>query len=278
MSKGEILKAFVNERLTAAAEEIFAQFERTIVEYEEELRRVKDKYRRKNELLLQEQPRQKILLLIADRPPIVPFIQPIKPIEVFQVPVPESFVCVKTEEPEPETQTDEQKDEIQEEEEEEESMEESEIEGESDIGDEDIHFHNYTDRDKFSGMNDENLIAPLSCSDADETKGSLNQIINNNTSAQNSGASSETRPCQRNRTKNSVLFALKCLRTCADTFKFTPARNLTSVRSAQRRFPRKFNLEVHKNRRHTKDTPYSCQMCQKSFRTMEEHDEEMCRF
>ncbi|XP_035859565.1 uncharacterized protein LOC116036342 isoform X2 [Sander lucioperca] len=37
MSKVQIMRAFVNQRLTAAAEEIFGLFERTITEYEEEL-------------------------------------------------------------------------------------------------------------------------------------------------------------------------------------------------------------------------------------------------
>lgn len=37
MSKVLLLRAFVNQRLTAAAEEIFELFERTISEYEEEL-------------------------------------------------------------------------------------------------------------------------------------------------------------------------------------------------------------------------------------------------
>ncbi|XP_035859566.1 zinc finger and SCAN domain-containing protein 12-like isoform X3 [Sander lucioperca] len=37
MSKVQMLRAFVNQRLTAAAEEIFWLFERTIAEYEEEL-------------------------------------------------------------------------------------------------------------------------------------------------------------------------------------------------------------------------------------------------
>ncbi|XP_074468526.1 uncharacterized protein LOC141753824 [Sebastes fasciatus] len=40
MSKGELLRAFVNQRLTAAAEEIFGLFERTIAEYEEEMIRL----------------------------------------------------------------------------------------------------------------------------------------------------------------------------------------------------------------------------------------------
>ncbi|XP_020797479.2 zinc finger protein 271-like [Boleophthalmus pectinirostris] len=48
MSKqGQRLRALVNERLSAAAEEIFALFERTIAEYEEELRRSKEENQRK---------------------------------------------------------------------------------------------------------------------------------------------------------------------------------------------------------------------------------------
>ena len=37
MSKVQTLRVFVKQRLTAAAEEIFELFERTIAEYEEEL-------------------------------------------------------------------------------------------------------------------------------------------------------------------------------------------------------------------------------------------------
>ena len=51
MSKGQTLRALVNERLTAAAQEIFALFERTIAEYEEELCRSKEENQRKQELL-----------------------------------------------------------------------------------------------------------------------------------------------------------------------------------------------------------------------------------
>ena len=39
MSSVECLREFVNERLTAAAEEIFRVFKQTIVEYEEEIDR-----------------------------------------------------------------------------------------------------------------------------------------------------------------------------------------------------------------------------------------------
>ncbi|KAM6938654.1 uncharacterized protein PEZ65_004908 [Lycodopsis pacificus] len=42
MSKVQMLRSLVNQRLTAAAEEIFGLFERTIAEYEEELCRSKE--------------------------------------------------------------------------------------------------------------------------------------------------------------------------------------------------------------------------------------------
>ncbi|KAK7889190.1 hypothetical protein WMY93_024750 [Mugilogobius chulae] len=51
MSKAFALRTLVNERLTAAAEEIFALVERTIVEYEEELCRSKEENQRKQQLL-----------------------------------------------------------------------------------------------------------------------------------------------------------------------------------------------------------------------------------
>lgn len=51
MSKVQMLKASVEQRLTAAAEQIFELFERTIAEYEEELSRSKQENRRQQKLL-----------------------------------------------------------------------------------------------------------------------------------------------------------------------------------------------------------------------------------
>ncbi|XP_034027284.1 zinc finger protein 484-like [Thalassophryne amazonica] len=51
MSKVQMLRALVKQRLTAAAEEIFGLFERTIVEYEEELCRSKEENHRQRHLL-----------------------------------------------------------------------------------------------------------------------------------------------------------------------------------------------------------------------------------
>ncbi|KAK7877964.1 hypothetical protein WMY93_031392 [Mugilogobius chulae] len=45
------LKALVQERLTAAAEDVFALFESTIAQFEEELRRSEEEKRRKQEQL-----------------------------------------------------------------------------------------------------------------------------------------------------------------------------------------------------------------------------------
>ncbi|XP_078112518.1 uncharacterized protein LOC144521783 isoform X2 [Sander vitreus] len=51
MSKVQMLRALVEQRLTAAAEEIFGLFERTIAEYEEELCRSKKENERQQKLL-----------------------------------------------------------------------------------------------------------------------------------------------------------------------------------------------------------------------------------
>uniref|UniRef100_A0AAV2M537 Uncharacterized protein n=2 Tax=Knipowitschia caucasica TaxID=637954 RepID=A0AAV2M537_KNICA len=71
MSAGPTLRALVTARLSAAAEEIFALFERTIAEYEEELRLCKEKQRRQEQL---ETLRPRVMLLRADAqiPPQTP--------------------------------------------------------------------------------------------------------------------------------------------------------------------------------------------------------------
>ncbi|XP_059180047.1 zinc finger protein 32-like [Centropristis striata] len=51
MSKAQVLRSLVKQRLTAAAEEIFGLFETTIAEYEEELCRSKEENERKQKLL-----------------------------------------------------------------------------------------------------------------------------------------------------------------------------------------------------------------------------------
>ncbi|XP_074542707.1 uncharacterized protein LOC141802836 [Halichoeres trimaculatus] len=51
MSKTQILRGFINQRLSAAAEEIFELFERTIAEYEEQLCRAKEDNQRQKKLL-----------------------------------------------------------------------------------------------------------------------------------------------------------------------------------------------------------------------------------
>eukprot|EP00064_Thunnus_orientalis_P026222 superscaffoldBa00015842_g26713 len=58
MSKIEMLRLLINQRLTAAAEEIFGVFGRTIAEYEEQISRYKleiQRQRRLQELRMQPQ-------------------------------------------------------------------------------------------------------------------------------------------------------------------------------------------------------------------------------
>ncbi|XP_055083960.1 oocyte zinc finger protein XlCOF7.1-like [Periophthalmus magnuspinnatus] len=92
MSKGQTLRALVNERLTAAAEEIFALFERTIAEYEEELCRSKEENQRNQDTpqtpRIKEEPEEQSVKQEEDTLPAQ-----------LPVGVPESnVVCVKTEE------------------------------------------------------------------------------------------------------------------------------------------------------------------------------------
>ncbi|XP_031730199.1 uncharacterized protein LOC116398222 isoform X1 [Anarrhichthys ocellatus] len=51
MSKVQMLRSLVNQRLTAAAEEIFGLFEGTIAEYEEEVSALKEENERQQKLL-----------------------------------------------------------------------------------------------------------------------------------------------------------------------------------------------------------------------------------
>ncbi|XP_034043147.1 uncharacterized protein LOC117525397 isoform X2 [Thalassophryne amazonica] len=78
MSKVQMLRALVKQRLTAAAEEIFGLFERTIAEYEEELCRSKEENHRQRHLLdavfnpdvhLQAADVQQVLKVKAEVPP-----------------------------------------------------------------------------------------------------------------------------------------------------------------------------------------------------------------
>ncbi|XP_033837693.2 oocyte zinc finger protein XlCOF6-like isoform X2 [Periophthalmus magnuspinnatus] len=92
MSKGQTLRALVNERLTAAAEEIFALFERTIAEYEEELCRSKEENQRNQDTpqtpRIKEEPEEQSVKQEEDTLPAQ-----------LPVGIPEfSVVCVKTEE------------------------------------------------------------------------------------------------------------------------------------------------------------------------------------
>ncbi|KAK7938800.1 hypothetical protein WMY93_002126 [Mugilogobius chulae] len=186
MSKGEALRDFVKQRLTAAAEEIFAHFERTIAEYEEELRRYKEESQKKPALLefvlipkaallradgLNHDPNQEIQETpqIKDEPEE-------QNVQHLQVCVPESSpVCVKTEESSLLQQTE---------------LKQEETQGE-DVSTE-PHLHSETERDtehSSDSNNEEEWRVPLNCSD--ENHDNQVHIRNKRTTAQKSGLSSK---------------------------------------------------------------------------------------
>ncbi|CDQ80446.1 unnamed protein product [Oncorhynchus mykiss] len=70
MSKIELLRLFLNERLTAAADEIFGTIEKTIVEYQEEVSRTKEENNRLRRMLrLQKTDSQPLTVSDEDLPP-----------------------------------------------------------------------------------------------------------------------------------------------------------------------------------------------------------------
>nr|XP_057945572.1 zinc finger protein 316-like isoform X2 [Doryrhamphus excisus] len=66
MCQVQMLRALVNQRLTAAVEEIFVVLERTIAEYEEELSRTKEENERQRQLLDAVFRKQEVVLHTAD--------------------------------------------------------------------------------------------------------------------------------------------------------------------------------------------------------------------
>nr|XP_057945607.1 zinc finger protein with KRAB and SCAN domains 1-like [Doryrhamphus excisus] len=72
MCQVQMLRALVNQRLTAAVEEIFVVLERTIAEYEEELSRTKEENERQRQLLDAVFRKQEVVLHRADASEDVP--------------------------------------------------------------------------------------------------------------------------------------------------------------------------------------------------------------
>ncbi|KAK7886628.1 hypothetical protein WMY93_026249 [Mugilogobius chulae] len=101
MSESQKQRALVNKRLTAAAEEIFALFERTIITFEEELCRSKEETQRKQKLLDSVLPASSGLSLNQDlETPQSPQIQDEPSVKQEEEELPEqidgfSVVCVK---------------------------------------------------------------------------------------------------------------------------------------------------------------------------------------
>ncbi|KAJ0066256.1 hypothetical protein NL108_004129 [Boleophthalmus pectinirostris] len=284
MSKSQTLRALVNERLTAAAEEIFALFERTIAEYEEEVCRSKEENQRKQELLdsilspskspgpglnqdpshtprIKEEPEEPSIkqeehtLLVQSPPPQV------------SVGVPESSaVCVKTEESSllQQRQTDLRE----------------ETQGENISTETHLHSETEGDTEHSSDTDNEDWRAPLSFSTAqmetDADGDHDNQVQNSGLSPKYKSAP-ETSATVNNRNMSGTAEGAKGKKhqcsVCQKRFGtkwhlqrhiiIHPGEKPFSCSTCEKIFNRKTSLDKHE-KLHTKK-PFSCSTCKRSF-------------
>ncbi|KAJ0066215.1 hypothetical protein NL108_004149 [Boleophthalmus pectinirostris] len=284
MSKSQTLRALVNERLTAAAEEIFALFERTIAEYEEEVCRSKEENQRKQELLDSIlSPSKSPGPGLNQDPPHTPRIkeEPQEPQELnvkqeehtllVQVSVgfPESSdVCVKTEES---SQLQQRQTELRE-----------ETQGE-DISAETHLYSSDTDSDKDWRAWFSRSAAQME-TDADGDHYNQVQIRARSSTAQNSGLSlkyksaPETSAIVNNAdmsgTAEGAAGKKHQCSVCKKRFgtmwflqrhiRVHTGEKPFRCSTCEKTFNQKGNLDVH-IRKHTREAPYRCSACKKSF-------------
>ncbi|KAK7944488.1 hypothetical protein WMY93_000216 [Mugilogobius chulae] len=99
MSKSQALRDLINERLTAAVDEIFALFESTIAEYERELSYYKQQNQKNHEVLFAALTPKVVLLKVEEITPVIKE-EPEEHEEVHLQELSPQFpsVCVKKEE------------------------------------------------------------------------------------------------------------------------------------------------------------------------------------
>ncbi|KAJ0062370.1 hypothetical protein NL108_010979 [Boleophthalmus pectinirostris] len=259
------LRDLLNERLIAAAEEIFALFEGTIAEYEEELRRSKEENQRKQEALDSVLNPRVVLHRAApaqsvSRLPLLPHSYEITPSSTASVQIPSVKTLTVPDEikEEPEEQTVKQEEEqlqvlvpefsgVHVKTEASPLFEQRQSEPREDTLGEDIR----TEGDTELFDNDEDCRAPFSCSEADGDHYNQVQV--------------------RATTENSSLFSIykSAPETSDDNGDMSGTAEGAEKKKHQcsiclKRFASNRNLKIH-FRLHSGERPHSCSVCNKTF-------------
>ncbi|XP_033837869.1 zinc finger protein 90-like [Periophthalmus magnuspinnatus] len=270
MLKTHRLRALVNERLSTAADEIFALFERTIAEYEEELRLSKEENQRKQEALDSVLSPRVVLRRAAAALPVssltlLPHAYEITQSTTASVQFPSvrSLTVPDVIKEEPEEQRVKQEEELQVlvpefsgvylKPEDSSLFEQRQTEPREDTEGEDIR----TEGDMKLFDSDEGWRAPFSCSEADGDRYSQVQIRARSITAPNSGLFPKY---QKSAPATSATVDNGDMSGTADGAE----RKKHQCSICLKRFARNRNLKIHL-RLHSGERPHSCSFCNKTF-------------
>ncbi|KAK7907237.1 hypothetical protein WMY93_015849 [Mugilogobius chulae] len=280
MSKSQMFRALVNARLSAAADEIFALFERTIAEFEEEICRCKKSEHERRLVSAQESSSTVQMLLQSSS--VSPERQLIsrhtdtqwfkdEPEEYSIDQESEEYVCVKMEESSPLQQGQSEPREDTKETEEYLQLQVRQMEPREDTG---THLQPQTEGDTSETDSEENWTAPLSCPDAEMETTETSEAAKKRYHCIFCEKAFNTSSClnrhMRTHTGEKRYSCPVCQKQFSESSTLkTHARTHTKERPyscavCMKRFPQKANLQMHM-RTHTGDKPYSCPICTKSF-------------
>ncbi|KAK7907241.1 hypothetical protein WMY93_015853 [Mugilogobius chulae] len=271
MSKSQKFRALVNARLSAAADEIFALFERTIAEFEEEICRYK-KTENERRLVSAHKSNSTVQTLLQSSP--VSLERNVRsrhtdtrrfkdePDEHSIKQESDEYVCVKMEESSPLQQGQSEPREDTEKTEEYSQLQVRQMEPREDTG---THLQPQTEEDTSESDSEENWTAPLSCPDAEMETAETSEAAKKRYHCPFCDKAFNTSSCMQRHTRIHTGEKV-CQKQLSEssTFKIHTKKRPYSCTFCIKKFPSKANLQMHM-RTHTGDKPFSCPICMKSF-------------